>query len=123
MTQTIPASAKAIGFIVTRDREKARAFYGDVLGFKKTHEDNFALVYDMNGTMLRISTLKDHAPQQHTVLGWEVSDIDAVAKALIAKGITFNRYPGLEFDALGIWNPDRPTRSRGSSIPTATISA
>lgn len=106
---TIPASAKAMNFIITRDREKARAFYGGVLGFKQLYEDDFALVYDLNGKQLRISTLKDFQPQQHTVLGWDVPDIEAVVKALSAKGVTFNRYPGMEFDALGIWSPPGST--------------
>ena len=103
MTQTIPKSAKATGFIITRDRAAAKKFYGETLGFPQTHEDDFAVVFDMNGTPLRISTLKDHKAQMHTVLGWEVSDIEAVVKALTAKGVAFNRYPGFEHDALGIW--------------------
>jgi catechol 2,3-dioxygenase-like lactoylglutathione lyase family enzyme len=103
MTQLIPKSAKAGCFIVTRDRAKAKAFYGGVLGFPQTHEDDFAVVYDMNGTKLRISTVKDHTPQMHTVLGWEVCDIAAAVGALMEKGVTFNRYPGFEQDALGIW--------------------
>lgn len=103
MTNTFPTSAKAMTFIVTRDRETARKFYGDTLGFQAASEDDFALVYDLNGTMLRISTLKDHAPQRHTVLGWEVPDIEAAVKALKAKGVTFNVYDGFGQDALGIW--------------------
>ena len=103
MTQTLPASAKTMSFIITRDREKARGFYGDVLGFKAVHEDQFALVYDMNGTQLRISTVKDHRAQQHTVLGWEVPDIVATVNALKAKGVTFNVYDGFGQDDLGIW--------------------
>jgi catechol 2,3-dioxygenase-like lactoylglutathione lyase family enzyme len=103
MTQLLPRSAKAGCFIITRDRAQAKAFYGGVLGFPQTHEDDFAVVYDMNGTTLRVSTLKDHKPQMSTVLGWEVQDIVACVKALTAKGITFNRYPGFEHDELGIW--------------------
>jgi catechol 2,3-dioxygenase-like lactoylglutathione lyase family enzyme len=100
---TIPTSAKAICFIVTRDREKARGFYGGVLGFKQVSEDDFALVYDMNGTMLRISTMKDHKAQPHTVLGWDVPDIVAAVKALEAKGVKFNIYEGFGQNDLGIW--------------------
>ena len=103
MTNTLGPAATTVSFIVTRDREKARGFYGGILGFKQTHEDNFALVYDMNGRSLRISTLKDFEPQQHTVLGWGVPDIAATVKVLMAKGVSFNRYPGLEHDELGIW--------------------
>jgi catechol 2,3-dioxygenase-like lactoylglutathione lyase family enzyme len=103
MTQLLPKSAKAGCFIITRDRAQAKAFYGGVLGFPQAHEDDFAVVYDMNGTNLRISTVKDHKPQMATVLGWEVEDIAASVKALAAKGISFNRYPGFEQDELGIW--------------------
>jgi catechol 2,3-dioxygenase-like lactoylglutathione lyase family enzyme len=103
MTQLLPRTAKAISFIVTRDRAQAKAFYGGTLGFPQTHEDDFAVVYDLNGTMLRISTVKDHKAQMFTVLGWDVPDIEASVKALTAKGIAFNRYPGFDQDALGIW--------------------
>jgi catechol 2,3-dioxygenase-like lactoylglutathione lyase family enzyme len=106
---TFPAGAKTMSFIITRDREKARAFYGGVLGFPAASEDNFALVYDMNGTMLRISTLKDFEPQRHTVLGWEVSDIVTAVKTLKAKGVTFNVYAGFGQDELGIWTAPAST--------------
>jgi catechol 2,3-dioxygenase-like lactoylglutathione lyase family enzyme len=100
---TLPASAKTMSFIVTRDRDRARAFYGDLLGLAKVHEDDFAIVYDMNGTQLRISTLKEFQPQAHTVLGWEVPEIVAVVKALRSKGVTFTVYDGMGQDELGIW--------------------
>ena len=77
MTNTILASAKTMSFIITRDRPKSVAFYRDVLGFKFVNEDNFAAVFDMNGTMLRISTVKEFQAQTHTVLGWDVPDIAA----------------------------------------------
>jgi catechol 2,3-dioxygenase-like lactoylglutathione lyase family enzyme len=48
--------ARPISFIVTRDRAKAKSFYGGLLGFRLTGEDDFAAVFDMNGAMLRIST-------------------------------------------------------------------
>jgi catechol 2,3-dioxygenase-like lactoylglutathione lyase family enzyme len=104
MTNAIPASAKTMSFIITRDRPKSVAFYRDVLGFKFVHEDNFAAVFDMNGTMLRISTMKDFQAQPHTVLGWDVPDIVASVTALTAKGVTFNVYEGFGQDKLGIWH-------------------
>jgi DNA-binding transcriptional regulator YhcF (GntR family) len=36
---SIAASGKVMTFIVTRDRAKAKTFYGDVLGFKQSSED------------------------------------------------------------------------------------
>src|ERR1700758_1627729 len=100
---TFPASAKAMNFIITRDRAKAIAFYRDVLGFPLVSQDMFAAVFDLNGTMLRISDVETHKPTPHTVLGWDVPDIAAAAKALAAKGVTFNIYEGFGQDELGIW--------------------
>jgi extradiol dioxygenase family protein len=102
---TFPAGAKAATFIITRDRAAAKKFYGETLGFKQIHEDDFAVVFDLNGTKLRISTVKDHKPQAHTVLGWEVTDIVGDVKALKAKGVKFNVYEGFGQDELGIWTP------------------
>jgi catechol 2,3-dioxygenase-like lactoylglutathione lyase family enzyme len=104
MTNAIPASAKTMSFIITRDRAAAKKFYGEVLGFKFVSEDDFAAVFDLNGTMLRISTVKDFQPQPHTVLGWDVPDIVASVTALTAKGVKFNVYEGFGQDKLGIWN-------------------
>jgi extradiol dioxygenase family protein len=103
MSTLFPPTAKAIAFVVTRDRAKAKAFYGETLGFALLHEDDFAVVYDLNGTMLRISTVKDHKAPPHTVLGWDVPDIVAIATTLRAHGVTFNVYPGFGQDELGIW--------------------
>jgi catechol 2,3-dioxygenase-like lactoylglutathione lyase family enzyme len=103
MSTNFPAAAKVMTFIVTRDRAVAKKFYGEILGFKQISEDDFAVVFDLNGTMLRISTVKDHAAPPHTVLGWQVPDIVASVKTLKAKGVTFNVYEGFGQDDLGIW--------------------
>ena len=103
MKQSFATSAKTMSFIVTRDRAKSKAFYEEVLGFSLAGEDNFAAVLNMNGTMLRISTVPGHTPAAHTVLGWEVSDIVAAVESLSAKGVKFSVYPGFGQDELGIW--------------------
>lgn len=104
---SFPASAKTMSFIIARDLERAKKFYSETLGFRQTGEDPFAAVFDLNGVMLRITPIKDHQPSPHTVLGWEVEDIEAEVKALMARGVTFQRYEGFDMDALGIWkSPD-----------------
>ena len=100
---SLPKTAKAITFILTRDRSRAIPFYRDVLGFPLVSEDLFAAVFDLNGTMLRISTVETHQPGPSTVLGWDVPDIAAAARALAAKGVEFNIYEGFGQDELGIW--------------------
>jgi len=100
---SVPKTAKAITFILTRDRPKAIAFYRDILGFRLVSEDMFAAVFDLNGTMLRISTVETHQAGPSTVLGWEVPDIVEAARALKAKGVDFTLYEGFGQDELGIW--------------------
>jgi catechol 2,3-dioxygenase-like lactoylglutathione lyase family enzyme len=99
------STAKAACFVCTADRARAKAFYEGTLGLALVHEDNFALVFDSNGTTLRVSPAKDFKPQPFTVMGWEVKDIKATVTALTAAGIAFVRVPGLTQDDLGIWSP------------------
>ena len=51
---------RMIGFVITSQPEKAKAFYGDVLGFRLMSDDNFALVFDANGTMIRVGKGEPH---------------------------------------------------------------
>jgi catechol 2,3-dioxygenase-like lactoylglutathione lyase family enzyme len=92
-----------VAFVSTTNAARARAFYVDLLGLSAVHEDDFALVLDANGTTIRVSKVKELAPQPFTVLGWSVSDVAAMAKALVAKGVRFERYSFLEQDDLGVW--------------------
>ncbi|HWA91753.1 MAG TPA: VOC family protein [Rhizomicrobium sp.] len=104
---SFPTAAKTMSFIITRDRARSRKFYGETLGFKQTGEDDFAAVFDLNGVMLRITTVKDHQPSPHTVLGWEVKDIAAEMTLLVARGVKFQIYEGFGQDAQGVWtSPD-----------------
>jgi catechol 2,3-dioxygenase-like lactoylglutathione lyase family enzyme len=94
-----------VGFIATSDPDRARKFYGDALGLPLVSEElPFALVFDANGTMLRVTIVKQTAPAGYTVLGWKVPDIIAAATALSSAGVQFERYQGMEQDGLGIWS-------------------
>ena len=104
-----PSSAKAMTFIITRDRAKSVPFYRDILGFPLVSDDFFAAVLDLNGTTLRISTVETHQPTPSTVLGWDVPDIAAAATALKARGVEFNIYDGFGQDELGIWTAPAST--------------
>lgn len=103
--QSILANAKAACLVCVTDRARAKKFYGETLGLPLKHEDDFAAVFDSNGTTLRVSLARDFKPQPFTVLGWEVTDIKGTVKALSAAGIEFVRVPGLPQDDTGIWSP------------------
>lgn len=96
-----------VTFLFTRDRERAKAFYSDVLGLVYNGSDAFADTFDLNGIALRLVPIADHVPSPHTVLGWDVHDIVSTCAALQAKGVSFEVYEGFGQDALGIWSaPD-----------------
>ncbi len=96
-----------IAFVATRQPDRAKAFYGGVLGLRLITDDAFALVFDARGTMLRIAKVRELTPAPYTVLGWRVPDIRAAVEKLTNSGVTFERYQGLTQDDLGIWTtPD-----------------
>jgi predicted enzyme related to lactoylglutathione lyase len=96
-------SAKPAIIICTRDRARASTFYHDTLGLTMTYEDNFAAVFNTGGVTLRVSVVADFTPHEHTILGFNVSDVAATVKALHEKGVTFNIYKGFNQDEHGIW--------------------
>ena len=87
-----------IGFALTRDTARARAFYEQVLGFQFLYEDAFALVMKTEGNQIRISPAKEFTPAQHTILGWQVNEIEKLARWLTDRGVTFVRYPWAKLD-------------------------
>lgn len=92
-----------VAFLPTTDYQKARDFFEGVLGLRFVSQDNFALVLDANGIMLRVSRVPQHKPAQYTILGWQVKDIETTVEALAKRGVQFERYGFMEQDTLGIW--------------------
>ena len=102
---SILCANKIVAFVHITDWARARAFYEDVLGLRLVEEEKpFALVFDANGIMLRVTPGGEHKPAPGTVLGWDVKSIDSTVKRLAAAGVEFLRYPGLnDDDPQGIW--------------------
>lgn len=101
----MPLLSKVIGFVTCTDPDKAKAFYGQVLGFPMVGDDGFALVFDAHGTMLRVARARQFTPAQGTVLGWEVSDIHAAIAELAPRGVQFEQFnlPFMKQDDAGVW--------------------
>jgi catechol 2,3-dioxygenase-like lactoylglutathione lyase family enzyme len=93
---------RVVTFLMTRNPAAALSFYRDTLGLTYLRDDGFALVFDMNGVMLRVGKASQFTPAQHTVLGWETADVAAAVDALVQKGVTFERYPNMGQDERGI---------------------
>ncbi len=97
------ASADVVAFVPTVDEDMARTFYRDVLGL--------ALVFDANGTMLRVTPANDDfTPWPFTILGWQVTDIATTIEGLVERGVELAHFEGLDQDSLGIWDSPGGTR-------------
>ena len=96
-------SSDVVAFAAAADLPRARAFYERKLGLPVVEENDFACVFDANGTMLRVTAVPEVLRAGYTVLGWRVTDIEATVRGLTAKGVVFNRYDGMNQDENGIW--------------------
>ena len=96
-------SSALIAFAGATDLGRARVFYEQVLGLPMTEENDFACVFDANGTMLRVTAVPEVSRAVYTVLGWRVGDIAATVGDLSAKGVVFLRYDSMDQDDSGVW--------------------
>lgn len=111
-TKSVLGSLPVMAFVATTDHARARGFYRDVLGLQLVEEElPFALVFNANGTTLRVTIVKEFVPAKYTVLGWRVSGIVATVKQLQEAGVRLERYEGMKNqDEHGIWTS--PTGAR-----------
>jgi catechol 2,3-dioxygenase-like lactoylglutathione lyase family enzyme len=115
-------AAKPVAIICTRDRARAAIFYRETLGLRMKLKDDYAVVFDVGGIDLRVSTVPDFTPHEHTVLGLSVPDVAAAVKALREKGVTFNTYKGFNQDDLGIFSlPNSSLRAAWFNDPDGNV--
>jgi len=96
-------SSDVIAFVAAADLARARRFYEGRLGLTAIEQNDFACVFDANGTMLRVTAVDTVSPAGYTVLGWRVADIEGTVRGLTARGVEFRRYDGMDQDEHGIW--------------------
>jgi catechol 2,3-dioxygenase-like lactoylglutathione lyase family enzyme len=96
-------SSEVIAFAGAADLGRAREFYERVLGLRLVEQNDFACVFDANGTMLRVTAVGEAARAPYTVLGWRVRDIAGTVRGLAGRGVSFLRYDGMGQDEDGIW--------------------
>jgi catechol 2,3-dioxygenase-like lactoylglutathione lyase family enzyme len=99
------ADTKAYSGFAVDDLEKAKQFYGETLGLRTSILDEDAglmqlelagdrntLVYQQEGT----------TPASYTILNFPVDDVEGAVDELAARGVSFERYEGLDQDERGI---------------------
>ncbi len=92
-----------ISLIPIVDAKAARSFYEKTLGLRFISDDDFALVFEVNGRFLRLTKVQELTPQPFSIIGWQVPDAEATVRALAKAGVEFERYGFMDQDELGIW--------------------
>lgn len=96
-------NSKAFSGFSVDDLQKAKKFYGDVLGLEVTDNPMGLLdLYTEGNNKILIYPKPNHEPATFTILNFPVDNIDKAVDELTAKGIVFEQYKELGTDARGI---------------------
>jgi catechol 2,3-dioxygenase-like lactoylglutathione lyase family enzyme len=94
---------KAFSGFAVDDIDKAREFYGSVLGIELGAEEMGLLTLLLGGDRPTIVYPKpDFEPATYTILNFPVDDIDAAVDELIERGVAMEIYDGFGQDERGI---------------------
>ena len=104
-------NSKAFSGFAVDDLQKAREFYGDVLGLNVS-------VLDENTGLLTLHLAGDrdtliyqkpgHSPAEYTILNFPVADIDQAVSELSERGVCFETYDGFKQDEKGVFRGAGP---------------
>ena len=107
----------AFGSLAVDDLEAARRFYAETLGMPVSSTssrrpgtpaggDDLLRIALGGGASVLVYAKPGHVPASFTILNFAVDDINAAVDALVARGVTFERYEGMSFDDRGIHRGD-----------------
>jgi len=100
---------KAFSSFSVNDLQKARQFYGQILGLK-VKESPLGLELNAGQQSIFVYPKPNHEPATFTVLNFQVKDIDAAVDELKQKGVSFEHYDGeMKTDKKGIHREGGPT--------------
>lgn len=106
-------NAEAFSSFSVDDVEKARKFYGDVLGLDVGDGGMQGLLElrIAGGTKVLVYPKPDHTPASFTILNFPVDDVEVTVDALTKVGVRFEIYnqPDLKTDERGISRGMGPT--------------
>lgn len=105
-TQVDPGlrTAEAFSGFSVDDLDAAQRFYSQVLGVtvERHPEPMSMLSLKLGDRAVLVYPKEDHAPATYTVLNFPSDDVAASVRALTERGVTFERYDGMQQDELGV---------------------
>ena len=128
---SILSSAAATAVVPVSDIDVARSWWVDTLGLRAVHVSDKDLVLEAgNGTRVLCYVSDGAGVAPNSVIDFQVTDIEVAADDLIGRGVTLERYDGLEADGRGIadmgamrcaWITDPDGNSIAISQPVAVM--
>jgi catechol 2,3-dioxygenase-like lactoylglutathione lyase family enzyme len=106
------ADSEAFSGFAVPDLAEARRFYADTLGLRVSELDDQGGLLTLHlggGRDVVVYAKPDHAPATYTILNFPVDDVEATVDDLTARGVTFERYDGMDQDEKGISSGMGPT--------------
>jgi catechol 2,3-dioxygenase-like lactoylglutathione lyase family enzyme len=102
VTKLAQASAQAV--VPVKDIDTARTWWVDTLGLTVVHEDaKTGLILEAgNGTRIVMYASEGAGVAPNTIVDFVVEDLESTVDSLVANGLTFERYDGLDADGRGI---------------------
>ena len=91
-------------FITTGDAKAAQAFYEGVLGLTLVFDSEHVMALASGASRVMLQKGAAASVRPGTVLGWEVRDLRSAVRDLAGRGVAFERFGGMDQDALGIWS-------------------
>jgi catechol 2,3-dioxygenase-like lactoylglutathione lyase family enzyme len=98
---------KAFSGFSVDDIPAAKAFYGETLGVDVGEANGMLRLNIAGGNPVLVYPKTNHVPAEYTVLNFPVTDIEATARELTERGVTFERYNDQQ-DELGILRGEGP---------------
>jgi catechol 2,3-dioxygenase-like lactoylglutathione lyase family enzyme len=104
------ADTKAFSGFSVNDVSKARKFYEEKLGLRVSEDNGMLRLHIAGDRDILVYPKEDHTPASFTILNFPVDDVEAAVDELTKRGVTFERYPGMEqdMDEKGIFHGGGP---------------
>lgn len=106
------AASKAFSGFAVKDLAAAREFYAGTLGLDVSEQAEMGPLVTLHlagGHNVLIYEQPTSTPASYTVLNFPVPDVDAAVDALVARGVSFERYDGAPQDEKGVMRGNGPT--------------
>jgi len=96
------ADTEAFSGFSVDDLEQAQKFYGETLGLNVSEEYGLLTLHLAGGRNTLAYPKQGHVPATFTILNFRVDDVEAAVDELVRRGVTFERYDGMDQDERGI---------------------